>query len=432
MPIQTDPSRRQQKNKRSRRRAKRSAVVRWLKVMTLLTITSWIFFGVRTFWFNGTEANVGESGIISDPPVASGVELDEGPWGRLVCRAITISPMTELMPETVSAGDEGPIWHFPDINATQLEALFAEAGLSETLRESLLSMIEVDLANDGLRIRPTPEVVLGLDPEARSALYVILAEYEANNDQRGAFRFYGKSLDEWTRRSPLPQPIQALIEPLIYRHGDYLFFADLRTIESKLPSEQERLRLVKTLSHQRTYRVELQLTATSNLDELVAYWGRGGRANTVAPMLESAMEIDGEGTVDITYLLPSYARRKIYTYPVASEFSTTQMPDCHWAAMNFFNDEPDDDILDPEATVRVLKNDYYRIFGNLKFGDLVLYLDEHKKLIHSAVYIADDILFTKNGVNLSQPWMLIKMDEMKGFYPRRNGLEIRFYRRKNI
>jgi len=300
------------------------------------------------------------------------------------------------------------------------------------LRSNLLSMVEVDLTDDGLIMRPTPEVVLGLDPAERAALYVLLAEYEDNRDQRLAFRFYGKSLDEWTQRSPLRQEIRALIEPLIYRYGDYLFFADLRMIESKLPSEQERLRLIKTLSSQRTYRVELELTATSNLDKLVAYWGRGGRANSVAPILESAIGADGSGSVDITYLLPSYARRKIYTYPVASEFDTTQVPDCHWTALNFFNDDPDDDILEATAIRRVLKEDYYRIFGNPKLGDLVLYLDARNSLIHSAVYIADDLLFTKNGVNLSQPWMLTKIGEMKGFYPRHKGLEVRYYRRKDI
>ncbi|MEE8452181.1 MAG: hypothetical protein V3R99_09710, partial [Thermoguttaceae bacterium] len=150
------------------------------------------------------------------------------------------------------------------------------------------------------------------------------------------------------------------------------------------------------------------------------------------PILESALEFDGEGSVDIIYLLPSYVRRKIYTYPVASEFNTTQRPDCHWTAMNFFDDEPDDNILDSEAVGRSLREDYYRIFGNLKLGDLVLYLDDRKTLVHSAVYIADDILFTKNGVDLSQPWMLMKMDEMKGFYPSRNGLEVRYYRRKDL
>jgi len=428
------------KNVPSRRRAKRSSVVRWLKVVALLIVASWVFFGVHAFWFNRTTANVDTLPVPSDPLAVPSVKLEskpdskpgEGPWGRLQCRAITISPMPESMPETLSAGGRGPVWHFPGFNATQLEASFTEVGLPQSLRNTLLSMVDVDLASEGLIIRPTPEVVLGLSPESRSALYVLLAECEDNSDQRLAFRFCGNSLDEWTRRSPLPQPIRALIEPLVYRHGDYLFFADLRTIESQLPSEQDRLQVVKTLSRQRTYRVELMLTPTSNLDKLVAYWGRGGRANVVAPILESAMEIDGEGHVDITYLLPSYARRKIYTYPVASEFNATQVPDCHWTALNFFNDEPDDEIRDVAATRRELKENYYRIFSNLKLGDLVLYLNNRQTLVHSAVYIADDILFTKNGANLSQAWMLAKMAEMKDFYPRRGGLEVRYYRRKDL
>jgi len=52
--------------------------------------------------------------------------------------------------------------------------------------------------------------------------------------------------------------------------------------------------------------------------------------------------------------------------------------------------------------------------------------------LHRYDYLADDILFAKNGVNLFQPWMLTTMGEMKGFYPRRVDVDIRFYSRKDL
>ncbi|MEE8451341.1 MAG: hypothetical protein V3R99_05475 [Thermoguttaceae bacterium] len=416
----------------SRRRNRSSSTLRWLRIVTVLTVASGLFFGLRIYQLGETGTKEASSSALRSETAPLAQPLVEGPWGRLVCRPIAISPLLEQMPETLSRQDEGTVWRFPNFNSTQVETLLTEIGLSETLRTTLMSMAEVDLATAGLVIRPTPEVVLQLDPETRASLYVMLTECEDNIDQRSAFRFYGNSLDQWTRHTPISRATRALIEPLMYQHGDYLFFADLRSVETLLPSERDRMQLVKALSHQSTYLVQLELSETSDLDELVGYWGRGGRAKDVAPILESVLEGGGDRTLDITYLLPSFARQRIYTYPVGSEMDATRPPDCHWTAMNFFSDEPDDSLRESSGVSRVLKEDYYRIFGNLKLGDLVLYLDADKSLIHSSVYIADDILFTKNGVNLSQAWMLTKMDEMKGFYPRRDGVEVRYYRRKDL
>ena len=35
---------------------------------------------------------------------------------------------------------------------------------------------------------------------------------------------------------------------------------------------------------------------------------------------------------------------------------------------------------------------------------------------HSCVYIADDIVFTKNGRNVLSPWIFMKLDEVKKIY----------------
>ncbi|HYW80637.1 MAG TPA: hypothetical protein VE890_13720 [Thermoguttaceae bacterium] len=395
-------------------------------------MASWLLFGLRLYQFGETGAKKAKSGTIRSeisPPVEP---LTEGPWGRLVCRRIALSPLLDYVPEMVPWPDKATVWRFPNLNSTQVESLLTEIGLPEELRTTLLSMAEVDLEYAGLMIRPTPEIILALDPETRASLYVALDASMKNVDQGSAFRFYGDSFDQWIGQTSISQATRALVEPLIYRHGGYLFFADLRTVEAILPSEHERVQLIKALSHQSTYMVQLKLSETSNLDALVEYWGRGGRAKNVAPILESVIEGGGDRTVDITYLLPSFARERIYTYPFGSEMDTATLPDCHWTALNFFSDEPDDSLSKTSGVVRTLQEDYYRIFGNPKLGDLVLYLDASQTLMHSAVYIADDILFTKNGTSLSQPWMLVKVDEMKGFYPRRDEVDIHYYRRKDL
>ena len=43
-------------------------------------------------------------------------------------------------------------------------------------------------------------------------------------------------------------------------------------------------------------------------------------------------------------------------------------------------------------------------------------LDKNGNAIHSAVYLADDIVFTKNGNNYTQPWMLMHLKDLIAEY----------------
>lgn len=81
--------------------------------------------------------------------------------------------------------------------------------------------------------------------------------------------------------------------------------------------------------------------------------------------------------------------------------------------MNFFNEVPDDRFTDPAYTVKYLEANYYQIANPTKYGDIILFLDgDSNNAIHSAVYLADDIVFTKNGNNMAQPWMLMHLKDL--------------------
>jgi hypothetical protein len=209
-----------------------------------------------------------------------------------------------------------------------------------------------------------------------------------------------------------------------------LFFADLGSIDQSLPSPEERSLLIDALSHESTFLARLVLSKESDLEELVDYWGRGGRARDVRPILESVLRAQGEQSIDITHLLPPFARRRLYTYHAVSEEKSRSGRGCHWSALNFFCAQPDDRFCDAQEVVRALHGECDHVDGNLRLGDVVAFIDQ-KRLIHTAVYIADDILFTKNGHSPTTPWMLMKLEDMKYYYPRRNAVEVRYYRRKD-
>ena len=167
--------------------------------------------------------------------------------------------------------------------------------------------------------------------------------------------------------------------------------------------------------------MRLKITDKTDVDALAAYWGRGGRTKDVQPLMEAMAELPGEHSLPVTYLLPGFARRRIYTYPSVSEEPNAANRDCHWTALNFFNEEPDDRLGDRQYAAKVIASDYYVIYSGYQMGDLVLFMTAPGEVIHSAVYLADGVLFTKNGSRPSNPWMLVRTGRHEGLLSHREA-----------
>lgn len=93
-----------------------------------------------------------------------------------------------------------------------------------------------------------------------------------------------------------------------------------------------------------------------------------------------------------------------------------RMPDCHWTSLNFFNHYARQYFLDTRLAADHVLNSYDRVAPPYEFGDVLMFLDAHGQAIHSCVYLADDIVYTKNGENLVSPWLLMKLDDVKSIY----------------
>ena len=99
--------------------------------------------------------------------------------------------------------------------------------------------------------------------------------------------------------------------------------------------------------------------------------------------------------------------------------------------MNFFNTTPDNRFFDPKYTVDYLLSHYYKIGKPTAYGDLIFLLNKYGGAIHSAVYLADDIVFTKNGNNTAQPWMLMHLKDLLAEYTTDVPPQVVVYRDKN-
>ena len=165
------------------------------------------------------------------------------------------------------------------------------------------------------------------------------------------------------------------------------------------------------------YRLRLQVTPDSDVEELVRYWGKGGREKIIKPLLSSLAHVPGGASISVSALLPPFARLRLYTFPDSWDDPAATQEDCLFTALNFFNRSADTNLFNREYANRILQSDYVQTAGEPTFGDLIVLYDSNGQAIHCCVYIAEDFVFTKNGLSGFQPWVVMRMSEMTTYYP---------------
>jgi hypothetical protein len=246
------------------------------------------------------------------------------------------------------------------------------------------------------------------------------------------FCFPGDAFDARVDKSGISDATLALLKKMLYPRGNAKCFSDLEAVLRCIPDEAERLQTVKALSHQSAVLMSIRVWPDSDIDKIVGYWSgpAGLRLMDVRPFLDSLKREPSGGAASILYFLPPFARARLYTYPLPSQPGDPAM-DCHWTTMNFFNETPDNRFSDPKYTVNFLLSHYYKIAKPGMYGDLIFLLDKNGDAIHSAVYLADDIVFTKNGNNSAQPWMLMHLKDLVAEYSVDSVPDVIVYRNKD-
>ncbi len=357
------------------------------------------------------------------------VAVKAGPWGELSYHRIVIEPPESLIRAVYSAPRQA-VWVFKRHSADTFGALMDAAGLSLEQRQYTAEPANREVVGGDIVLRPPATFIEGLSPESRAIIYTALSEFPENPDQHDPYRFRADAADEWFRYSGLPDTTVALVKKLLYRRGNSLVFSDQGLVLGRIPSLQERVRLIKTLARKSTLMVKLRIRASSDIEALDNYWGRGQRTKDIQPLLQSLVR-DGTGsTIDIIHLLPRLPRSLLYTYPAINEPGSTSYLDCHWTVLNFFNMRPDDRYQQLDAVTAAFLNDYYPVTGQPTFGDIIMFAKPDGSIIHSCVYIAAEIVFTKNGASPNAPWILMSLSDVEAFYPSKEPLDLQYYRLK--
>ncbi len=352
-----------------------------------------------------------------------------GPWGRLEFSRILIEPTEEFI-QPMATQPRPLRWVFRGYSEATLEALWQRAGLTEEQRKILSTPTIREQQGDAMVLQPPADLVLGLSGPARTAIYIALASFPENGPQNDAYRIHASAAGQWLDPDLISPAIISLVRPLLYPLGPNMMFSDADLILPRLATQGERVRFIKNLSRRSALLVQLRVNAESDTAALARYWGHGWRSKDVEPFIESVAHRPQGGAIDIVHLLPPVARALLYTYPLPVENPDLSARDCHWTSLNFFKATPDDGFLKPERVQQALKEDYFPYSGELALGDIAILITPEGEAIHSCVYVADGIVFTKNGSSPSVPWMLTQMADVVSFYSLKGPLELRYYRRK--
>jgi hypothetical protein len=358
-------------------------------------------------------------------------ELPAKPWGQLDTLEFPFGDPGALAPDR-EVRLRKTEWYFEGISQGQLETFLNSCGLDEQQKAELMRGSQWQVSSNGFLVQPPDDLVAGLSPVARANIYELLARSQVNYAQRFPFRFSPEEIQTRFGFTRLSEEKIRLIESLSYTNNGDLCFADLQLLPKRLTSS-EFDEAMNALYRIPTYRLRLRIFEDSNIDQLVAYWGKGGREGRIRPLLDSLKKVAGTNgaSANISYLLPDFARLRLYTFPTNWPEKQIAREDCFWTSMNFFNREPDNRFLDADAAVHALTTECAPVTGEKEFGDLIAITDGKGKGIHMCVHIADDFVFTKNGRNVLSPWVIMKREDMLALFPA-EGRRVLSYRKPAV
>lgn len=395
--------------------------------------------GINLSQAEGDQSSVDETGVPAPGPnlEKTGVlyEAMEGPWGKMSYYYFYLEAPRHLI-ELYPLRNPRTRWAVPLDQEMPFRSLLESLPMTERQKKLLFTPDNVGVS-DGLYVMfPPAEVLETLSPEARSTLYVYLARFPENVDIQNPVRIRSGSVREWAAGTTMRPELVAKMEAMTYFRGDLMLFADFPYLLSLANSEEEARTLQKHSSRVRSMVVRLEVKHGTKVEDIMPYWttGLGLRRKEVEQMLQAAIDTPGVSGFDLVHMLPPLPRKLLYTYPDSSMAVEGVLPDCHWTALNFFNYNPEPIYLDEFFAASRLLAAFEPVDPPYRFGDAMVFLTEEMNAYHSCIYIAADLVYTKNGRSLYAPWTMLNLKDVQSTYPdfEGNPLRVQGYRRKRV
>lgn len=353
-------------------------------------------------------------------------QASSGPWGNIVYRQYRLAIPAGSIETTLQRLEQSTDvskWTFPRTSRDALANRLGQLGI-DLQKWPELHDTNTSVEGDDIVVQPSFELVLGLTVEQRVAIYQDLAGSDKNPNHHLPALFSTDNFDETLRASGLSPANQQLLRQLCYPYDRRVAFSDFMLLFRKLQDESQRRRLVRLFLSHPDLQCRLKLDHHSDLQAIADYWGRWGHREELLAMLESNVQGEDEVDLDISMLLSPFAAQHLHRFPVDFGDQGSELQDCFWSAFNFPNATTAKDPFKGGFANRI--REYYRPTTHPSYGDLVLWIDGNGRVVHGAAYVAEDIVFTKNGAGATVPWTLSTLNEVSLKY----GKQIRYMSRK--
>ncbi|HMP75134.1 MAG TPA: hypothetical protein PKE12_02445 [Kiritimatiellia bacterium] len=324
-----------------------------------------------------------------------------------------ISPPPELF-ETIRPEPDHIRWHLRAREKEEIESLMASCGLDPALRARWVLGAARGAEADLWVVRPALEDVIAIPADTRECWYDLLMLWPQNINQRQPFRFAVRPGVEWVNFDGFPSESRAALSNLFYRHEDVVKFADMDVIPALLRDPNDVARFKRMIASKRTLLAALFVNPGDDIEALTEYWGVFGRRERIRPIIELASRSRSPWGVPLELLFPPIPRSHIYTYQQGA--SAPFELDCNWSTYNFFRAEPDYSVNSAPLRRDFLLDHYDTIDAPTQFGDIVAFLDRRYRVLHLCNFIADNLVFTKNGFSVLQPWILMRLDDVEAYF----------------
>ena len=371
---------------------------------------------------------------IQGPRLDMGLEgkLEEsavGPWGQLEYFSATLVAPKDLLQATMPSSFR-TTWVFEGYTLESLANFFKGLDLPSALESKLLDQALWEKQGRSITVNVPRETVRDLPPMPRKKIAEELAKFSVNRHHVEPELIFGENAHEWLEDFEISESVLQFVDFATYVRGSFKVFADIPEALAMCQSDAERVRLMAGFSRTTTLMAKVRLRSGSP-EALNDYWGTGPRRKSTLPLLESLFRVKGLNLIDILHLLPAQIRKILFTFPDPLSTRSGYLPDCHWSSLNFFNAEPLESLADPVNATAYVMEHFEKVAPPYRLGDVLFFTDpQTQNAYHSCAYVADNIVFTKNGRSPLQPWVLMTLEEVKKLYDLHFNIEVTGYRRK--
>lgn len=353
-----------------------------------------------------------------------------GPWGELMVSNIYLEAPDSVI-EVVGKPDPVPRWTFLGLSASMVKDLLIQSGVDLVLVERLTSSTQLKTSGTETVVYPKLEDLLQIKGAVRDKLYSEISKYSQNDYYTDPVFILSGDVEEWLSEASLNANQKDVVRQLVWHRGNALVFSNVGVLLSYAQSGEEIKNTLRAITRCMSLVVSKRFPLKQDQREtFLRYWiGNQPESPRMTFIKAISRETDINDTVDIMHFLPVIVREKLYTFPSLKDGAKGRMPDCHWTSLNFFNLTPRDYYRSTSLAAIQLTQAYNQVSGPYQFGDVLCFTDNGEGL-HTCVYIADNIVLTKNGENILAPWVLLTIEDVSKIYKRNPTTQIQAHRLK--